>query len=431
MSYACGDCGFTTTRWMGFCPQCRGSDALQAVTAPARAMTRLPTAPVPLPEVPVGGEPRLRTGVAEVDRVLGGGLVPGSTLLLGGEPGVGKSTLLLQLAAAVAGRGGSVLYATAEESAAQVAGRARRLGASHGGVSLLAERDVDLVVGAAAGERPDVLVVDSIQTVGSDGVGAAGGVAQVRECTARLVRLAKEQGVVVVLVGHVTKDGAVAGPKQVEHVVDAVLYLEGETDRGLRVLRSLKNRFGPTHQAGLFEMRDAGLVPVEDPSRALVGGWTGHAPGAVVFPTVEGRRPVLVEVQALVADAGPLPPRRSVRGLDAPRVHQVLAVLHRHAGLSFASSHVYVAVAGGVRVREPAGDLAVALALASSLLDRPLGPVAAWGEVGLTGEVRPASHDARRREEASRLGISRVVAPAADRRGSRLVDALTEVAMVA
>ncbi len=416
---------------MGFCPQCRGGDELRAVAAPPRPARDGVAVPQRLSEVARVPLSRRRTGIAEVDRVLGGGLVPGSTILLGGEPGVGKSTLLLQAAAAAAARGQAALYVTAEESVDQVAGRARRLGAVHPDVAVLAERDVEAVAAAAARLRPGLVVVDSIQTVAGPGDGAAGGVAQVRQCTARLVQFAKDHGVAVVLVGHVTKDGAVAGPKQVEHVVDVVLYLEGETDRGLRVLRSLKNRFGATHLAGLFEMRDAGLIPVEDPSRALVGDWSGTVPGTVVFPAVEGRRPVLVEVQALVAPAATTQPRRSVRGLDAARVHQLLAVLHRHAGLGFGDAEVYVGVVGGVRVREPAGDLAVALALASSLLDRPLGAVAAWGEVGLTGEVRPASHDSRRREEAGRLGIPTVVAPPAGGPASQVADALAEVGMVA
>ncbi len=430
MSYECAGCGYRTQRWMGFCPQCRGGDGLTAVAAPPRRNGHAPV-PVPIPDVAVGAIARRPSGLAEFDRVLGGGIVPGSAILLGGEPGVGKSTLLLQVAASCAAAGGPVLVVTAEESLDQVADRARRLGAVHGNVALLAERDVGRALAAATEMRPAVLVVDSIQTVAGEGDGAAGGVAQVRACTARLVQFAKDRGVAVVLIGHVTKEGAVAGPKQVEHVVDVVLYLEGETDRGLRVLRSLKNRFGATHLAGLFEMRDAGLIPVEDPSRALVGDWSGRVPGTVVFPTVEGRRPVLVEVQALVAAGTTSPPRRSVRGLDPARVHQLLAVLQRHAGLAFGGAEVHVGVVGGVRIREPAGDLAVALALASSLLDRPLGPVAAWGEVGLTGEVRPASHHGRRREEAARLGLGKVIAPGSGRTSGWLVEALAEAGMAA
>ncbi len=415
---------------MGFCPRCRDGGELRVATVPARRARD--GVPVPLAISDVARTPvaRRRTGIAEVDRVLGGGLVPGSTVLLGGEPGVGKSTLLLQAVAAAAAAGHGALYVTAEESVDQVARRARRLGAVHPEVAVLAERDVEAVAAAATELRPGLMVVDSIQTVAGPGDGVAGGVAQVRQSTARLVQLARALGVAVVLVGHVTKDGSVAGPKQVEHVVDVVLYLEGETDRGLRVLRSLKNRFGATHLAGLFEMRDAGLIPVEDPSRELVGDWSGKVPGTVVFPTVEGRRPVLVEVQALVAPTATTQPRRSVRGLDVARVHQLLAVMHRHAGLRFGDAEVYVGVVGGVRVREPAGDLAVALALASSLLDRPLGAVAAWGEVGLTGEVRPASHDSRRREEAGRLGIPKVVAPPSGGPAVQVGDALAEAGMV-
>jgi DNA repair protein RadA/Sms len=332
-------------------------------------------------------------GISEVDRVLGGGLVPGSTLLLGGEPGVGKSTLILQLAGSLAASGCRVLIASAEESRSQVALRAARLGIDHPGVLLASERDVDAVIAAACEVRPDLLVIDSIQTVAAQEVpGAAGGVAQVREVAARLVHFAKESGIALVLIGHVTKDGAIAGPKLLEHTVDLVLYLEGDVERGLRVLRSLKNRFGPTHQVGLFEMGEAGMVEVSDPSGWLVAGWRAGVPGSVVFPAVDGRRPLLVEVQALVAGAGTPQPRRSVRGLETARVHQVLAVLDRHAGFSFSDRDVYVSVVGGLRIHDPGADLPVAIALVSSLLGKVLQPTAAWGEVGLTGEVRAVAY---------------------------------------
>jgi DNA repair protein RadA/Sms len=268
------------------------------------------------------------------------------------------------------------------------------------------------MVEAAREVRPDVLVVDSVQTVAVAEVGGApGGVAQVRESAARLIHFAKESGVPVVLVGHITKDGGIAGPKLLEHAVDVVLYLEGDVERGLRMLRSLKNRFGATHQVGLFEMRDAGMIEVPDPSEWMLAKWRGGVPGSIVFPAVDGRRPLLVEVQALVADATTPQPRRSVQGVEAARVHQLLAVLERHAGLRFAGKDVYVGVVGGVRLREPGADLPVALAVASSLLDHPTGPLAAWGEVGLTGEVRSVAHHDRRSEEVARLGIERVIAP--------------------
>ncbi len=354
---------------------------------------------------------RLRTGIGELDRVLGDGLVPGSAILLGGEPGVGKSTLLLQAAAALAAAGGGgTLVATAEESAEQVALRARRLGITDPGVHVLAERDVDAIIRSAEEVGPALVVVDSIQTVATAEVaGVPGGVAQVRESAARLVHAAKDQGCAVVLVGHVTKDGSIAGPKLLEHAVDVVLSLEGESELGLRVVRGLKNRFGPAHQVGLFEMGDGGLVEIADPSRALIGDWRGRVAGSVLFPAVEGKRPLLIELQALVSRSATPQPRRSVRGVDPAKVHQLLAVMERHAGLSFTQADVYVSAVGGVRVREPAADLPIALALASSLLDRPLGAVAAWGEVGLTGEVRPVAHASRRADEAVRLGISDLV----------------------
>lgn len=353
--------------------------------------------------------------MAEFDRVLGGGLVGGSVVMLGGEPGVGKSTLLLQAAGSLAGDGAGVLIATAEESVDQVARRARRLGVGNPGVLLAAERDVDAVIEAARAHGPDVLVVDSIQAVGVAEIGGTpGGVAQVRESAARLIHFAKESGVPVILVGHITKDGSLAGPKLLEHAVDVVLYLEGDADRGLRMLRGLKNRFGATHQVGLFEMGDVGLTEVPDPSRWMLGRPRAPVSGSVIFPAVDGRRALLVEVQALVADSTTPQPRRSVQGLESARVHQLLAVLERHAGLRFSGKEVYVSAVGGIRLREPASDLPVAIALASSLLDMPVGPLAAWGEVGLTGEVRPVAHREQRLAEVARLGIERVVGPAGD-----------------
>jgi len=412
--YRCEACGYTSPKWMGFCPGCGSSAALvEAPVASARPVAPRPARVVPLTAVGPDEAVRRPTGIDEVDRVLGGGLVPGATLLVGGEPGVGKSTLLLQVAGALAAAGGTALLASAEESAAQVALRASRLGLAHPGVLLAAERDVDAIVAAADRVRPDLLVVDSVQTVAAAEVGGTpGGVAQVREAAARLVHFSKESGVPVVLVGHVTKDGSIAGPRLLEHAVDVVLYLEGDVERGLRVLRSLKNRFGATHQVGLFEMGDAGMQPVPDPSGWLMAGWKGDVAGSVVFPSVDGRRPLLVEVQALVSPHGVAQPRRSVRGLEAARVHQVLAVLERHAGFRLADRDVYVSVVGGLQVRDPGADLPVAIALVSSFLDLPLGPTAAWGEVGLTGEVRGVAYGDRRSAEAARLGVVAAVGPA-------------------
>jgi DNA repair protein RadA/Sms len=428
MRYRCTECGFETPKWMGFCPQCRSDGELVAAAEPKKGRSR-PAGDgmvVPVSEVATSGSERRSTGLAEVDRVLGGGLVRGAAILLGGEPGVGKSTLLLQIAGGLAAGGAGVLVASAEESLDQLALRAGRLGVDVGSVLVTSERDVDAIVSAGDDRRPEVLIVDSIQTIAAKEVsGAPGGVAQVREAAARLVHFAKETGVAVVIVGHVTKDGSIAGPKLLEHTVDVVLYLEGDVDRGLRVLRCLKNRFGPANQVGLFEMASEGLIEVTDPAGVLLSGDAGSAPGSIVFPAIDGRRPLLVEVQALVAGSSLAQPRRSVKGLEAARLHQIIAVLERHGRLSFAGSDVYVSVVGGLRLRDPGADLAMALALASSLLDRPLGPVAAWGEVGLTGEVRAVPHADVRAAEAKRLGIERIHGPNGKAR-SRLVDILAE-----
>lgn len=365
----------------------------------------------PISEVKTSEEGRISVGIGEVDRVLGGGLVPGGVILLGGEPGVGKSSLVLQMAGGLAVDDRSVLIATAEESGAQVALRAERLGIKTGSISVLAHDDIDAILDAAADLKPALLVIDSIQTVRAAEAGStAGAVSQVRECSARAIRFAKDKGIATVLVGHVTKDGGIAGPRLLEHMVDVVLYLEGETDRGIRSLYALKNRFGATHVAGLFEMQSEGLLEVPDPSAALVAGWQGTSPGSAVFPTVQGRRAFLVEVQALVSSTSAPQPRRSVRGVDVARVHQLLAVMQRHAGYSLLDKEVYVAVTGGVVVREPEADLPIVAAVASSLLDRPLGSTATWGEIGLTGEIRLPGHGDRRRAEAERMGLT-VVAP--------------------
>jgi DNA repair protein RadA/Sms len=331
---------------------------------------------------------------------------------LGGEPGVGKSTLLLQMAGGLASGGATVVVASAEESAQQVAMRAERTGVGGVGVDLVSDDDVDALVTLAREVEPSVLVVDSIQTVGVTEIPSApGGVAQVRESAARLIRLAKTSGTVVILVGHVTKEGGLAGPKILEHMVDVVLYLEGDPDRGLRVLRSNKNRFGATHLSGMFDMQGDGLVEVDDPSKLFLDGWETGVPGTVVYPAVEGRRSVLVEIQALVAPTNQAQPRRSVRGLDPARVNQVIAVLDRHVGIRMGDKEVYVNVVGGWRLEEPGSDLPVALALASSERNQPLGRMAAWGEVGLAGEVRSVPFETRRVEELNRMGLEARVAP--------------------
>jgi DNA repair protein RadA/Sms len=409
---------------MGFCPQCGVSDPLTETAGPGPSSKQRTATSVSIPEATALQMERLPTGWGEVDRVLGGGFVEGSVVLLGGEPGVGKSTLLLQMAGGLARTGSTVIIASAEESAGQVALRAERIGVMSDSVELVSDDDVDAIVALATERSPAVLVIDSIQTVGVPEIPSApGGVAQVRESAARLIRLAKTTGVVVVLVGHVTKEGGLAGPKILEHMVDVVLSLEGDPDRGFRVLRSNKNRFGATHVSGMFDMQGDGLMEVDDPSKVFLDGWETTVPGTIVYPAVEGRRSVLVEIQALVAPTSQVQPRRSVRGLDSARVNQVVAVLDRHAGIRIQDKEIYVNVVGGWRLDEPGCDLAVALALASSVSDRPLGRLAAWGEVGLAGEVRAVPFETRRVEELDRMGLERRVAPTGGE-PMRLIDAI-------
>ncbi len=370
--------------------------------------------------------PRLSTGLAELDRVLGGGFVPGSLVLLGGEPGIGKSTLLLQAADRIGQSGGDVLYVCGEESPAQIGLRARRLGASSERVRLLPELDITRVEATVREQTPTVLVLDSIQTAHDPELdGAPGSVGQVRACTARLMRIAKDLGVITLIVGHVTKEGAIAGPRVLEHMVDTVLYFEGDRDHAFRIVRAVKNRFGSSSELGIFEMGEVGLTEVESTSRVLLAERLEPVAGSVVMVAIEGTRPLLVEVQALVTPSFLPVPRRLATGVENARLLQVLAVLERRARLSFAGQDVLVSVAGGMRVAEPAIDLPLALALASALRDRPLGlDVAAFGEVGLTGHVRPVSHAAARRKEAASLGITNVIsAPARSSRtdGARSV----------
>ncbi len=372
-------------------------------------------APVPLSHAADAAEALRRpVGIGELDRVLGGGLVAGSVVLLGGEPGIGKSTLLLQVAAGIAA---DVLYATGEESTAQVRLRAARLGLTSGPagdrIRVVAETSVDRIAELARSDRPGLLVVDSVQTVASDELdGPPGSVGQVREAALRLMELAKADGIPVVLVGHVTKDGTLAGPKTLEHLVDVVLSVEGDRTGGLRLVRATKNRYGSTEEVGVFEMADRGLLEVADPARAFLADHDAPAPGSVVAPVLEGSRPLLVEVQALVAPSGAPSPRRTASGIDANRLALLVAVLGRRAGIGLSGHDVYANLAGGLTVGEPGLDLPLALALASSLRDRPLvdGTVAI-GEVGLLGELRPVGGLDRRLREAARLGFTRAIVP--------------------
>src|SRR5712671_1397784 len=383
--FACQTCGHHTTKWLGRCPDCGAwntfAEELQASPRQVRQQGVVAgKLPLPLTEIARSGEERLLTGIGELDRVLGGGLVRGSLVLVGGEPGIGKSTLLLHVAAGIASAGGgTVLYATGEESAAQVRLRAARLGLLDGapaeGIRVVAEAEVGRIMEIARSERPGLVVVDSIQTATVDDLdGPAGSVGQVRESALRLMDLAKGEGIAVVLVGHVTKDGSLAGPKTLEHLVDAVLSIEGERFAALRLVRASKNRFGSTEEVGVFEMGERGLSEVADPARAFLTEHDGPAPGSVVAPTLEGSRPLLVEVQGLVAPGPGGTPRRTASGVDANRVALLVAVLARRAGVGLASHDIYVNLAGGIAVDEPGLDLPLALALASSLRDRPIRP---------------------------------------------------------
>jgi DNA repair protein RadA/Sms len=370
--------------------------------------------PVPLGQVEAPRVDRLRTGIGEFDRVLGGGLVPGSLVLIGGAPGIGKSTITTAALANLSAAGHKVLYVSGEESAAQVRLRAERLGSHALGVPIIAETDLDSVAATLEQERPDICVVDSVQVLYDPALtGAPGSVSQVREVAGRLMRIAKERGIATMLVGHVTKEGSLAGPRVLEHLVDCVLSFEGERERTYRTLRALKNRFGSTNEVGVFEMHEHGLVEVEDASARFVHEAT-KAPGSVVLCAMEGSRPLLVEVQALVAPSELVPPRRVANGVDRNRLALVLAVLARHTNLALGSADVFVSVAGGVRVDEPGADLAIALALASAakgIAPAAETPMAAFGELGLTGELRHVGHADRRIAEAQKFGLNRVVHP--------------------
>jgi DNA repair protein RadA/Sms len=426
--HVCSDCGHAEARWHGQCPGCGAWNTLVEERAPspgargggggAGGRRAAAARPVALREVRAEAVARLHTGIGELDRVLGGGLVPGSLVLLGGSPGIGKSTLTGMAVGNVAGAGRRPLYVSGEESAAQIRMRHERLETEACralDVPVLAETDLDAVLATIEAERPDVCVIDSVQTLhASDLTGAPGSVGQVREVAARIMRVAKGASTTVILVGHVTKEGAIAGPRVLEHLVDCVLQFEGERERTYRTLRALKNRFGSTSETGVFEMRQGGLVEVLDPSARFVGEATGK-PGSVVLAAMEGSRPLLVEVQALVSQSELVPPRRVCTGIDRNRLALVLAVLGRHAGVGVGTSDVFVNVVGGVRVDEPGADLAVALAVASAARGVALGtagrPLACFGELGLTGELRTVGHPERRLEEAAKFGLGEAVHP--------------------
>ena len=417
--YTCSECGGTSPKWLGKCPHCGAWNTLSESLAdgPARNRYQSLAAAQPvatLSEIEASDVERQPTGIDELDRVLGGGIVAGGVVLIGGDPGIGKSTLLLQALEALS-RQVPVLYVTGEESGAQVALRARRLGLDGSQVRVVAEIQLEKIAATIASEQPAVCVVDSIQTVYSDQLTSApGSVAQVRECAAQLTRIAKSSGIAIVLVGHVTKEGALAGPRVLEHIVDTVLYFEGDPHSSFRLVRAIKNRFGAVNEIGVFAMTEKGLKGVANPSAIFLSTHGDPVPGSCVLVTLEGTRPLLVEVQALVDSGGPSPRRLSL-GLDRDRLAMMLAVLHRHAGIACMDQDVFVNAVGGVRISEPAADLAVMLSIQSSLRGKalPRGFIA-FGEVGLAGEVRPAPRGQERLKEAAKLGFSVAIVPKAN-----------------
>lgn len=420
--YVCNDCGGISPKWQGQCPHCAAWNSLtETIQAPAPAAnSRFQSLAARsdvqcLADVQAEEAPRATSGIDELDRVLGGGLVRGAVVLIGGDPGIGKSTLLLQALSAVSLQR-RVLYITGEESAQQVALRASRLAVDASQVRLLAEIRLEQMLATLATERPDVAVIDSIQTAYSDALQSApGSVAQVRECATQLTRAAKQSGTTMILVGHVTKEGALAGPRVLEHIVDTVLYFEGDTHSNFRMIRAIKNRFGAVNELGVFAMTERGLKGVSNPSAIFLSSHRDDVPGSSVLVTMEGSRPLLVEIQALVDETHAPQARRLSVGLEQNRLAMLLAVLHRHAGIACFDQDVFINAVGGVRIAEPAADLAVLLAIVSSLRDRPLpDKLVVFGEVGLGGEVRPVAHGQDRLKEAVKLGFTRAIVPQAN-----------------
>jgi DNA repair protein RadA/Sms len=414
-AYVCSECGATALQWFGACPSCGAAGTLTE-TSTERGGVRSSRAAAPalaLSDVQPRDQERMVTGMGELDRALGGGLVAGQVALLGGDPGIGKSTLLLQ---ALSTLSQPVLYVTGEESVEQVALRARRLGLDTAGVRIAAETQLERVLGALEAARPSIAVIDSIQTLWSETLQSApGSVAQVRECAAQLTRFAKRGDTALFLVGHVTKEGAIAGPRVLEHIVDTVLYFEGDPHSAFRLVRAVKNRFGAVNELGVFAMTEKGLRGVSNPYALFLSQHPRSVPGSCVLATIEGTRPLLVEIQALVDPAHTPNARRLSVGLEANRLAMLLAVLHRHAGIATWEQDVFVNAVGGVRIGEPAADLAVCLAVVSSLTDKPIASkVAAFGEIGLAGEVRPATRGQERLKEAAKLGFEKAIVPKAN-----------------
>lgn len=417
--FECRECGWRAVKWVGRCGECQqwdtmreAGDASGGIGKRTKAQTVSESrAAKPITELRSDEVQHRTTGIGELDRVLGGGIVPGAAILFSGEPGVGKSTLLLEAAAKIAGKGATVLYSSGEESTGQVRMRAERTNALEPTLLLAAETDLAQLLGQIDATKPDLIIVDSVQTLTSDAVdGIAGGPSQVREAAATLIRVAKDRAVPVILVGHVTKDGSVAGPRVLEHLVDVVCHFEGDRQTSLRFLRTLKNRFGPTDEVGCFEMRGEGIREVADPSGLFIGDRVEPMSGICTTITLEGRRAILAEVQALVAPSSTPNPRRVTSGVDSSRVAMILAVLEKRTDATFVNHDVYVSTVGGVKLTEPAADLAIALAVLSSLTDKPLdADIIAFGEISLAGEIRPVRAREQRRNEAKRLGFTKIM----------------------
>ena len=416
--FFCQNCGQQSPKWLGKCPSCGEwnrfvEEEIRDVEAASPAGVRFDGVPQSIDAIEADEGDRITTGLVEMDRVLGGGIVGGSAILVGGDPGIGKSTLLLQVLENLARRGLTVLYVSGEESARQIKLRGKRLGASAKGLLILVEVELDTILSRIQEIKPAVAVIDSIQTVYSSALSSApGSVGQVREASGRLILMSKKTGIPIFLVGHVTKDGSIAGPKVLEHMVDTVLYFEGDSGHAYRVIRGIKNRFGPTHEIGVFEMRDTGLTEVSNPSAFFLSERPEGAPGSVVVPSMEGTRPILIEVQSLVSPTSFGMPRRTAIGVDHNRVSLLTAVMDKICGIHLGNSDIFLNVAGGVKVDEPAIDLGIVSAMASSFLDRPIAAgTVVFGEVGLTGEIRGISQTEVRIREAARMGFTRCILP--------------------
>ena len=429
--FRCKTCGGTTPKWMGKCPDCGDWDSLEEERPQTNkrglgSQAKVPT-PVPIDSVEAGEAQRSRTGIGEFDRVLGGGIVDGSLVLIGGDPGIGKSTLMLQVLSVLAGQGKKCLYVSGEESIQQISMRGRRLESGSSSLFIVAETDLESILAMVEKDKYDAVVIDSIQTVFHPEVNSTpGSVTQIREASMQFMRLAKSTGIPVFLVGHVTKVGSIAGPRIMEHMVDTVLYFEGDKSHIFRILRAVKNRFGSTNEIGVFEMRERGLTQIPNPSSVFLSERASVAPGSVVTACMEGTRPILVEIQGLVSSSGLGTPRRTVLGLDSHRVSLIVAVMEKRLGMNLAGLDIFMNVTGGVRIVEPSADLAIAAALASSFLDKPVPKeVTLIGEVGLTGEIRAVSHAQARVKEAAKMGFTTCLVPASTLKQLSRVEGMT------